>query len=725
MYIHDRGYVVRKSAISPTELHALKKTLTLSPKVPQMYGKSAKICLYRENDEKIYLPSAFGIARYGLPKVLIKKGDAICIPFVKPIREYQTKIVNVFLDHVRDKTMAGGILEVPCGRGKCLARNTAVMMYSGQNKKVQDIVVGDILMGDDSLPRKVLSTCQGREKMYRVQNARRPEQFYIVNESHILSLQDTNGVVHDLPVNLPTKLKGYRVPVDYAPSAPLPISPHFLGYWLGDPEMRTQCLKYASPNSNHVLSHVFSALTHPMLSSDLPDIYKFSSREDRMQLLAGFLRTCKYLNRGYKWSAPHSARLVEDMISLSRSLGFACHSAYQPKTFTSIFLLYGDRKRQYRIAILPLPVDDYFGFEIDGNRRFLLGDFTVTHNTVMALNICSQLERKTLILVHKEFLMNQWIDRIQEFIPSAKVGIVQGKIFDIDHKDIVIGMIQTLYDKQFPSGTFSSFGLTIIDEVHRIGSEEFSKTLFQIVTPYMLGISATVDRKDGLTEILYHFIGPKIYSEERSSEEVEVRAIEFQSDDSEFNTVLLDQRENVRYSSMINKISDFGPRRDFLVKVLRDLIEEHPENQIMVLSHKRDLLAFLHTQIDFATRGYYVGKMTRADLLSTETDQIVLATYSMAAEALDIKTLNTLVMVSPKTDIVQSVGRILRTSSAGKIIVDIVDAHAVFQNQWKKRKAFYKKNEYTIRYIKSTDYIDMEHNWKIYPKEKRKCLLEL
>ena len=122
--------------------------------------------------------------------------------------------------------------------------------------------------------------------------------------------------------------------------------------------------------------------------------------------------------------------------------------------------------------------------------------------TVMALKIISLVKKKTLIIVHKEFLMNQWIERAAEFLPSAKIGKIQGPVFDVEGKDVVIGMLQTLYDRALPENAFDCFGLTIIDEVHRIGSEQFSKTLLRVVSPNMLGISATVDRKDKLTCVL-------------------------------------------------------------------------------------------------------------------------------------------------------------------------------------------------------------------------------
>ena len=336
--------------------------------------------------------------------------------------------------------------------------------------------------------------------------------------------------------------------------------------------------------------------------------------------------------------------------------------------------------------------------------------------TVLSLKIISLLKKKTLILVHKEFLMNQWIERINEFLPGATVGKIQGTVFDVDGKDIVIGMIQTLYDKEYSQDTFSCFGLTIIDEVHRIGSEQFSRTLFKTITPYMLGISATVDRKDKLTRVLYMYIGEKIYTEKREDDDlVSVRAVRYKSNDPEFNEVEVDFRGMPKYSTMISKLCDYGPRSDFIIRIIKDLVAEEPENQIMVLCHNRSLLSYLYDGIvhrNIAAVGYYVGGMKQANLQQTESKQIVLATYAMAAEALDIKSLSTLVMVTPKTDITQSVGRILRVKHENPIIVDIVDSHDLFENQWKQRRRFYKKCNYRIREIDSTKYTNMMVDWE-------------
>jgi len=104
------------------------------------------------------------------------------------------------------------------------------------------------------------------------------------------------------------------------------------------------------------------------------------------------------------------------------------------------------------------------------------------------------------------------------------------------------------------------------------------------------------------------------------------------------------------------------------------------------------------------------------------------ATYGMAAEGLDIKTLSSLIMVTPKTDIVQTVGRILRMRHSQPIIVDIIDSHELFQNQWKQRIAYYRKCNYTVHKTNSTLFMSMgnkvdwtsEKHWKLVNVPKTK-----
>jgi len=337
--------------------------------------------------------------------------------------------------------------------------------------------------------------------------------------------------------------------------------------------------------------------------------------------------------------------------------------------------------------------------------------------TVIAINIISRLNKKTFIIVHKEFLMNQWIERIQQFLPKARVGKIQGPIIDIDDKDIVIGMLQSLSMKEYPSSTFESFGLTIIDEVHHISSEVFSNSLFKIVTKYMLGLSATMTRKDGTTNVFKMFLGDVIFKGKRDeAREVVVHAIQYQVNDDEFNEVKLDYRGNPAYSTMISKLCEYNRRSEFILKILSDMLENNPDQQIMILAHNKSILKYLHHSIahkNIATVGYYIGGMKESALKETEGKKVVIATYAMASEALDIKTLTTLIMATPKTDIEQSVGRILREKHSSPVVVDIIDSHDLFQNQWRKRKTFYKKENYKIIYTTSKNYTSDTTQWSV------------
>jgi superfamily II DNA or RNA helicase len=155
------------------------------------------------------------------------------------------------------------------------------------------------------------------------------------------------------------------------------------------------------------------------------------------------------------------------------------------------------------------------------------------------------------------------------------------------------------------------------------------------------------------------------------------------------------------------------------------MLKENNKQQIMVIAHNKNVLKYIYDAVEhrkIATVGYYVGGMKESALKATEDKQIVICTYMMASEGLDIPTLTTLVMVTPKTDIIQTVGRILRAKHANPIVVDIVDTHQPFQNQWKKRMLFYKKQGYKIVSCDSNNYGKKPlDDWKVLFNPLIKC----
>lgn len=342
--------------------------------------------------------------------------------------------------------------------------------------------------------------------------------------------------------------------------------------------------------------------------------------------------------------------------------------------------------------------------------------------TVCGLKIIAVLGVKALIIVHKEFLLRQWVERIEQFLPDAKVGKIQGSKIDVEGKDIVIGMLQSLSMKDYDIKLFNQFGLTIVDECHHIGAEVFSRALFKIVTKYTLGLSATMKRKDGLTKVIKMFLGKVVVKKERKGEDnVVVKTINYTVNDEEFNEVKLNYRGHVHYSLMIKKLCEFGHRREFILRILEHVIKTEDDGaQIMILGHNKVLLIYLHDAIKdrgIGTVGYYVGGMKEQDLKISEGKKIIIATYAMAEEGLDIKTLTTLIMATPKSDVTQAVGRILRKKSKKKLVVDIVDPHYTFQNQYVKRRRFYRKQNFKIL---ETDMKGFKKNqWEVNSRRKK------
>ena len=254
--------------------------------------------------------------------------------------------------------------------------------------------------------------------------------------------------------------------------------------------------------------------------------------------------------------------------------------------------------------------------------------------TVMALNIISKLKKKALVIVHKSFLLNQWMERIQQFLPGARVGKIQGQIIDIENKDIVIGMLQSLSQKDYPEDLFDSFGISIYDETHHLGAEVFSKSMMKCMTNYTLGLSGTMQRKDGLTKVFKMFLGNIIHKEKSNTGEhdVIVKGINYKVDDDEFNEMKYDYRGNPLYSTMISKLCNFNRRSEFIIDVLKNELDRNNDQQIMILAHNKSLITYLYKAVEHrnvGTVGYYIGGMKEEQLKESEGKKIIIAPKQM------------------------------------------------------------------------------------------------
>jgi len=327
--------------------------------------------------------------------------------------------------------------------------------------------------------------------------------------------------------------------------------------------------------------------------------------------------------------------------------------------------------------------------------------------TVCALYIASQLRVPAIVLVNSTFLRDQWIDRIKAFLPNARIGTVQGETMDIEDKDVVVGMLQTISMKELPASTFASIGLVIVDECHHIASEAFSQAIPKLTSKYMLGLSATPERKDKLMYVINWCLGPILYKSDAADkvdDKVKVQVIEFETDDTKFNEIIYNHAGVMFTSLMVNKLAEFEPRNKMLIELLEDVYEEKGR-QILVLSdrveHTKTLLQMLPEHIQKETGILSSGMKPAVRDEFCKSKRILISTYQLVKEGFDVASLNTLLMATSRPDVVQIVGRILRTEKHTRevqpLILDVVDT--AFRRQFHERIKLYRERNYIMEKV--------------------------
>ena len=281
-------------------------------------------------------------------------------------------------------------------------------------------------------------------------------------------------------------------------------------------------------------------------------------------------------------------------------------------------------------------------------------------------------------------------------------------------------MLQTVAGRDWPADTFTGFGFSIFDECHHLGAEYFSRALMSIQTQNMLGLSATPSRKDGLHTVFEMYIGPVRYQIKvrDPDESVVVRVIRFDSADSAYADVPTDRRGEVSRPMLCNKIAAYAPRTKYICDELEVALREG--RKMLILSDRRGHLEEFEKEFrarGFTSIGYYVGGMKEAVRDESAKCQIILATFTLAAEGMNIRDLNTVALVTPKSEIEQAVGRIFRLKKEERtfapIIYDVRDSHDVLQGQFRKRLKFYEQCAYQITVKRMGD---AEYRGKFVPR---------
>jgi superfamily II DNA or RNA helicase len=287
------------------------------------------------------------------------------------------------------------------------------------------------------------------------------------------------------------------------------------------------------------------------------------------------------------------------------------------------------------------------------------------------------------------------------WIPGARVGWLQGaapsKFVDTDNKDIVIGSIDSLSQCAYSRDMIQEFGLIIVDEMHHLGALTLSQVLPKMPARYVLGISATPDRNDGLEHVLYWLAGPTAFVYKRlpsitgKTGTVEVRQVLFTRG---ARKEIVYKNGSLGYAQMVSLLAQDPVRNDFLIETIQGLLGSR--RKILVVTTLVDHAKFLTVKFDAALVN---GGCKKEAIAKAKSDvPIVVATYQFLEEGYDDETLDTLVMALPRSKIQQVVGRCERTHE-GKLvplILDITDTFSVFEAMSWKRMHFYKSRGFKI-----------------------------
>ena len=476
----------------------------------------------------------------------------------------------------------------------------------------------------------------------------------------------------------------------------------------------------------------------------IPADIKYGSRRTRLDVLAGLLDTDGHLAGNCYEITQKKQVLANDIVFVARSLGFAANIKQVRKTcvkpdgnrVTGTYhqtVIYGEGLETIPVALarkmaavrlqikdarrsgftcIPVGRGAYVGPVLDADHRYVLGDFTVTHNTSTALYLASVVKKRMLVIVHKSFLADQWAERVAQFLPGARVTRVQGDVCDTSG-DVVIAMLQTLVSRKYPASTFDACSLLVADEVHHIGAAVFSQAMLGLCLPYTLGLSATPDRKDGLSRVVGWFMGDmafRLHRENQASTRVDV--VKYASARYD-EPPPVNRRGDVCFTSIITILANDEARTRTIAQHAARLAAD--KRDVLVLSHRREhckALASAIEELGVPSVATYLG----GDKAAPDT-QVIVATYSLTSEGFDMPRLNALVLATPASDVDQSCGRVMRGSSAssssasssasrGALIVDVVDEWGITYAQAAKRRAFYKKSGFVIGGAQALDDAD-------------------
>jgi superfamily II DNA or RNA helicase len=330
----------------------------------------------------------------------------------------------------------------------------------------------------------------------------------------------------------------------------------------------------------------------------------------------------------------------------------------------------------------PTLVQSYLDYIQKGHSGGIIQSPVGSGKSVMATYIMSQLGLKTLIIVPTDYLMGQWRDYLKTFskMQDKEIGTCRANVCDYENKKVVIAMIHSVAkENRYPAEFYNQFGLCIVDEVHRLAAPTFSQSLPKFWSKYRLGMSATPRRKDGYENAFLFHIG-KVCTPE-VSQQIKPRAIIMHYYNQETHHSGCVWSGKLSLGKYFNKLGRNESRNRFLASVIIKLFNKGKDTLIL-----SDRLQQLQTIKEFLLEGGInsnaIGIFTGQSKSGLDR-KIILATYGSAGLGANIPRLSAVVFATPRADIEQAVGRVLRKEQdEPQVIIDVVDTASHIMVGW-------------------------------------------
>ncbi len=445
------------------------------------------------------------------------------------LRPYQQEAKQAILNSW-DEGFRKTLLVLPTG---CHAVGERLLMADGTVRAVENIAKGDHLLGADGKLRTVLRRHTGYDLLYRV-TPENGESFLVTGDHKLTVVRNDKlidvTVMEWLSWNEEKRSKyllirsGCISEFPDSRNEPLRVLPYFMGILLSD--KRFEDLKKGSRNS-----HLYTQIEYYKLAEatnttkHIPYQYKTAPLPERLETIAGLLDQDGYVADDSFYFKTHSPLLATDLVFMCRSVGLGATvtGCYQGREHFFRLHIYGDcsilpcrvlqhrfsfRKdgkaaQRSRFTVIPSHKGDYVGFTVDGDNRYLMHDFTITHNcgkTVVFSAVTEnqvKLGHRVLIMAHRGELLDQASDKLKA-ATGIDSALEKADSYSMNSLlPVTVGSVQSMAQErrlgQFPQDYFQDI---IVDEAHHCLSDTYKRVLEHFPQANILGVTATPDRGD-------------------------------------------------------------------------------------------------------------------------------------------------------------------------------------------------------------------------------------